>query len=161
MVTNGEFRSDLYYRINVIPLTLFPLRERLGDIPLLTDHFVQQYNLLFRKTIERIAPDAMSILLEYRYPGNIRELENILQHAFVLCQGKVIEKKHLPAVLFRQDTAQTVDRSYNITPMQFEKQRIEDALAGNQYNRTRAAKKLAMHPATLWRKMKKYGILGQ
>jgi PAS domain S-box-containing protein len=161
MVGNGEFRSDLYYRVNVLPITLTPLRERQGGIPLLTDHFMQQYNLLFKKSIERIAPDAMGVLLEYHYPGNIRELENILEHAFVLCQGKTIEKKHLPAALFRQDTARLIDSSDTPSLQQYDKRRIEDALTRNRYNRGKTAKELGIHAATLWRKIKKYDIVVQ
>ncbi|MBN1575223.1 MAG: sigma 54-interacting transcriptional regulator [Chitinispirillaceae bacterium] len=157
MVASGEFRQDLYYRIHVVPLTLPPLRERQGDIPLLVDHFVRHYNSLFGRSIERIAPEAMSALLEHQYPGNIRELENILQHAFVLCQGEVIEKKHLPSYLFRRDEA-TGDKEALSSLDAFDKNRIAEALSRNNFSRSRTAHELGMHTATLWRKMKRYGI---
>jgi transcriptional regulator with PAS, ATPase and Fis domain len=99
----------------------------------------------------------LGVLIDYQYPGNIRELENVIQHAIVLCQGYVIEKKHLPAYLFRpskkiraSDTSQSLEN--------FDRRRIEEALSRNKYNRVNTAKELGIHVATLWRKMKKYGI---
>lgn len=156
MVESGEFRQDLYYRVNVVPLTLPPLRERAGDIPLLVDHFMAHYNSVYNKSIERVSPEVMGILLEHKYPGNIRELENILQHAFVLCQGITIERRHLPGYLFRPQNRVKSEKEQ--TWEEFEKRRIEEALARNKYNRTQTAKELGIHVATLWRKMKKYGI---
>ncbi len=158
MVESGEFRQDLYYRINVIPLTLPPLRERNGDVPLLLDHFVQHYSKVYGKTIEHIAPDAMQNLLEYRYPGNIREMENILQHAFVLCGSGSIQKKHLPAYL-RQPVIEQQENGMSESSWEgYDRSRIEESLARNRYNRTRTAKELGMHVVTLWRKMKKYDL---
>ncbi|NLL15460.1 MAG: sigma 54-interacting transcriptional regulator, partial [Fibrobacter sp.] len=157
MVESGEFRQDLFYRINVVPITLPPLRERQNDIPLLIDHFIEHFNRIQGRSIERVSSDALGVLIDYQYPGNIRELENVIQHAFVLCQGYVIEKKHLPAYLFRpskkiraSDTSQSLEN--------FDRRRIEEALSRNKYNRVNTAKELGIHVATLWRKMKKYGI---
>ncbi len=157
MVESGEFRQDLYYRINVIPLTLPPLRDRKGDIPLLVDHFVQHYGKVHGKSVDHIAPDAMEALLEYRYPGNIREMENILQHAFVLCGSDSIRKKHLPAYLRRPSNSEK-SLSAESSWEDYDKSRIEKALARNRYNRARTARELGMHAVTLWRKMKKYDI---
>ena len=157
MVESGEFRQDLFYRINVVPITLPPLRERQNDIPLLIDHFIEHFNRIQCRSIERVSSDALGVLIDYQYPGNIRELENVIQHAIVLCQGYVIEKKHLPAYLFRpskkiraSDTSQSLEN--------FDRRRIEEALSRNKYNRVNTAKELGIHVATLWRKMKKYGI---
>jgi PAS domain S-box-containing protein len=160
MVASGDFRQDLYYRINVVPVTLPPLREREGDIPLLVEHFILHYNLLFNKSIERIDSDAMSYLLEYHYPGNVRELENVLQHAFVLCQGSVILKKHLPEILFRKKDKESDTSSVPSTVEMFDKQQVEAALIRNKYHRLKTARELGVHVATLWRKMKRYGIEG-
>jgi PAS domain S-box-containing protein len=160
MVESGEFRQDLYYRINVLPLTLPPLRERQGDISLLIDHFIQHYNTVFGKTIERVNAEAMSLLLEYQYPGNVRELENILQHAFVLCQGTVIGEQHLPAYLFRQRNAVPLTDKTPPSLEDVDRQHIEEALARNRYSRIRAARELNIHVTTLWRKMKRYGLKG-
>lgn len=159
MVASGEFRQDLYYRINVVPITLPPLRDRQNDISLLIDHFITHFNRVYGKSIERVSSEALGILLDHRYPGNIRELENILQHAFVLCQSRVIEKKHLPAFLFRLSIEGSAGGP--LKPVEkFDKNRIEEILLHNKYNRVKTAKELGIHVATLWRKMKKYGICG-
>lgn len=158
MIQSGEFRQDLYYRINVVPIILPPLRDRRNDIPLLVDHFLKQFNRIFGKFIERVSSDVLGALMEHKYPGNIRELENILQHAFVLCQGNTIEKKHLPVYLVRPEHNQQNLRDARSIE-EFDKSRIEDALLRNRYNRTETAKELGIHVATLWRKMKKYGII--
>jgi PAS domain S-box-containing protein len=158
MVQAGEFREDLYYRINVVPITLPPLRERSGDIALLVNYFLQHYNRVYGRAIERFAPDALKVLMEHHYPGNIRELENILQHAFVLCQGIVIEKKHLPDYLLHASAP--AHRSAKPASIEmFERQRIQEALERNKYHRAQTARELGMHTATLWRKMQRYGML--
>src|SRR5262249_49235429 len=95
----GTFREDLYYRLNVVPIDMPPLRERREDVPLLVRHLVERFNRQTHKSIEKVSPQALEVLLEYRYPGNVRELENIIEHAFVKCQGNAIEKRHLPPEL--------------------------------------------------------------
>jgi transcriptional regulator with PAS, ATPase and Fis domain len=160
MVDSGEFRSDLFYRIHVMPLTLPPLRERTDDIPLLLEHFIAHFNTILRRSVETIASDAMSILLSHSYPGNIRELENIIQHAFVLCQSSVIERKHLPQYLLNPISNVISARADEDDFDVIEKRRILKALERNRFVRVRAAKELGMHVATLWRKMKKYGFEG-
>jgi PAS domain S-box-containing protein len=157
MVQSGDFRQDLYYRINIIPITLPPLRDRHSDIPLLVDYFIDHFNRIQGRSIDHVSADAMSVLLDYNYPGNIRELENILQHAFVLCQAPVIQKKHLPAYLFVK-AKQEVETPGIKSIDDFEKSRIEEALSRNRYSRAATAKELGMHVATLWRKIKKLGI---
>lgn len=158
MVATGEFRRDLYYRINVIPLNLPPLRDRAGDIPLLVEHFTNRFNVLFKKNIQGVAPDVMQLLDDHPFPGNIRELENILQHAFVLCRGTIIEPGHLPAYLKEKRHSPQVSVTHPDTVARFEKERILEALERNRYNRARTAKELSMHVTTLWRKMRRYGI---
>ncbi len=157
LVESGAFRKDLYYRINVMPITLPPLRDRTGDIPLLVDHFIAHYNTVFRKNIERISPEVMAVLMNHSYPGNVRELENILQHAFVLCAGTTIEEKHLPGSL-TSGTIRIPAAEKAGSVAEFEKKLIEQALARNRFSRTATARDLGMHTATLWRKMKKYGF---
>ncbi len=88
----GEFREDLYYRINVFKIILPPLRERMEDIPLLIDHFIERFNVLQKKSIQGVSEEAMSALMSYSYPGNIRELANIIERAFILCKTGLIEK---------------------------------------------------------------------
>ena len=96
MIRERKFREDLFYRLNVIRLELPPLRERVQDIPLLINHFLKQSNLERGKSIQRFDPSALGLLLEYAYPGNIRELENIIEHACLICRGEVIQVEHLP-----------------------------------------------------------------
>ena len=96
MVKNGAFREDLYYRIKVLNLALPSLRERKGDIPLLCDYFISLFNARFKKNIKEVSNEALDILLAHDYPGNIRELENTLEHAFIFCKGDTIEPSHIP-----------------------------------------------------------------
>jgi PAS domain S-box-containing protein len=159
MVESGDFRQDLFYRIHIMPITLPPLRDRLDDIPLLIEHSISHYNTVNHKKIDTVSPEAMSMLLTHRYPGNIRELENILQHAFVLCQGKTIEINHLPEYLFQP----AISKTGSIIPdkqswTSFEKAKIVNVLEKNRYQRIKAANELGIHVTTLWRKMKKYEI---
>jgi len=157
LVEKGAFREDLYYRIHVVSLKLPPLRERKDDIPLLIDHFRHHYNVLYHKSVTGVSPEALTHLLEYTYPGNVRELQNILQHAFVLCQGTTIERHHLPDDVTRREappTASVLEGEWE----QFERNKIVTALTQHHFHRTRTARYLGMHPSTLWRKMKKLNI---
>lgn len=160
MVADGSFRQDLFYRIHVMPLTLPPLRVRLDDIPILVEHFLQHWNTVNRKSIEKLSPDVMALLMGYQYPGNIRELENILQHAFVLCQGAIVEKKHLPLYLFASHDPVSAKIVSDDSLATYDRQRITAILEKNRYNRQATAQELGIHVATLWRKMKRYGIAG-
>ncbi|NOX90569.1 MAG: PAS domain-containing protein, partial [Calditrichaeota bacterium] len=100
LVEQGTFRKDLYYRINIIKLEIPPLRDRKEDIPLLANHFIKKFNHLQAKNIEGVSNDVLEILMHHSYPGNVRELENIIEHAFVLCSDAIIQRKHLPVYLF-------------------------------------------------------------
>jgi PAS domain S-box-containing protein len=156
LVDAGRFREDLYYRLKVIQINLPTLRERREDIPLLIDHFIQRFNVQKNKTITHVSPRAMEILMNYDYPGNIRELENILEHAFVLCHGSVIQPGHLPVELQSLSAAERVSlpgRSPKLRDQ--ENTLIEQALERHQGNRLAAARELGIHPTTLWRKLKK------
>jgi transcriptional regulator with PAS, ATPase and Fis domain len=141
-----------------MPLTLPPLRERPDDIPLLVEHFIAHFNTIYKRSVEAVAPEAMSILLSHRYQGNIRELENILQHAFVLCQGSILEKKHLPEYLLHPAIATASTVAYDESFEAIDKRNLLKSLERNKYNRVKTAKELGIHVATLWRKMKRYGI---
>ncbi len=156
LVKEGRFRTDLYYRIKVISLDLPPLRERSEDIPLLIDHFISRFATIKNKDISGVSPKVLQILLNHLYPGNIRELENIVEHAFVLCPGGVITEKHLPESMQRKDTSVPDE---GLKPMdQYEAELILTALRENQWNRTKAAKELGIHKTTLFRKIQKLGI---
>ena len=153
-VAGGTFRDDLYYRLNVINIKLQGLADRKEDIPLLVNHFIKKYNALKGKHIEGISDDVMNILMDHDYPGNIRELENIIEHAFVLCKDAYIGREHLPHHL-RGDGAR-VASSMSLTEM--ERIYIISALEKNAGNKARAAADLGIDASTLWRKMKKYKI---
>jgi len=154
-VKAGRFRGDLYYRINVVSVGLPPLRQRKGDIPLLINHFLRRLGRLKKKDISDISPEAEALLMTYDYPGNIRELENIIEHAFVLCRKNIITVEDLPDTVRPQ-------RDKMSLPMEsfddLEKAYIANALRQNQWNRKATAESLGMHKTTLWRKMKKLGI---
>ncbi len=155
---DGKFRSDLYYRINVVKISLPSLKERKEDIPLLIDHFINRFNKIYNKDICCLSDDALTVILNYDFPGNIRELENILEHCFVLCKGNVIETKHLPASLGKIADDQSADGSRFRTIRQMETIMIEQALRRNNGNRTKAAKELGIDKSTLFRKIKTFNI---
>ncbi|MGQ9824808.1 MAG: sigma-54 interaction domain-containing protein [Desulfotomaculales bacterium] len=156
LVEKGLFRRDLYYRINVVTLRLPPLSERREDIPLLVEHFVNRFNILKGKDIAGVSEEALAVLMRHDYPGNVRELENIIEHAFVLAKGGLIGLEHLPAYL--QNAAPGPSFSGGETLAQIEARAIREALARNAYRRLVAARELGIDKTTLWRKMKRYGI---
>ena len=158
MVKKGEFRQDLYYRINVISLELPPLRKRKEDIPLLVEHFVAQFNSLQHKGVTGFTPGAYSLLMAHDWPGNVRELENIVERAFVLCTTKWIGPEHLPEELTgcRPRSAETGDMLS--AKRVVEKQAIIGALHRNRFNRAAAARELGIHKTTLYRKMKSLNL---
>lgn len=163
MVKKGSFRDDLYYRINVVRLTLPPLRKRREDVPLLVDHFLRRFKSLSGKEITGISQEALSVLMMYDFPGNVRELENIVEHATVLCRGGLIETQHLPDHLqplrFLEEPG-TVDPgpSRKVAWAHLEKAFILKVLRENNWNRKSAAQELGIGRQTLWRKMKRLGI---
>ncbi len=155
-VEKNNFRQDLYYRINVIRLTLPPLRQRMEDIPLLVERFISKLNLRQGKLIQGINPNVLSSFMAHDFPGNIRELENIIEHAFVLCTEGIITPQHLPGFL-----SQTIDLNceQNDDPVKSAQTKlIIDALTRNNYNRNAAARSLGIHKSTLFRRIKKLGI---
>ncbi len=158
MVHEGKFREDLYYRINVIRIELPPLRKRKEDIPMLVEQFISRFNMLHKKKIVGITPEALSLLMAYDWPGNIRELENTIERAFVLCNEDYIGIEHLPeeitASVVKEGKKDSIKRVRDI----FEARIIEEALRRNNFNKTATARELGIHRATLFRKMKKLGI---
>jgi len=158
LVDDGSFRRDLFYRINVVRLKLPPLRERTEDITLLIEHFIGRMNLLRGKAVTGVDQDVLEILMGHDYPGNIRELENIIEHAFVLCDNGSIQLEHLPGYLLHK-RPETGKRDNLIAAVKTtEIQTILNALKNNRYNRKAAAAELGMHKSTLFRKIKKLGI---
>ena len=158
LAEQNKFRSDLYYRINVVKLSLPLLKDRNEDVPLLIDHFINRFNTIYNKNICCLSDDAMAVLLSYDFPGNIRELENILEHCFVLCKGNVIETKHLPASIGKIATEQPADTRRFRTLRQMEILMIEQALRRNKDNKTLAAKELGINSSTLFRKLKNLNV---
>ena len=158
LVQQGKFRDDLYYRVNVMKLELPPLRDRKEDIPLLVDHFISRFNSLHNKNICCITNEVTAILLAYDYPGNVRELENIIEHCFVLCEGEIIEAKHLPASVRPALKANRSEDSEPTTIKQMEIILITQALRRNEGNKTATAKQLGINKSTLFRKMKAFDI---
>lgn len=153
LVNEGTFREDLFYRINVIRVELPGLCDRREDIPLLVDHFLHRFNRIQEKDIAGLSPEALAVVLEHNYPGNVRELENIIEHAFVLCRGGVIEPCHLPSWL-GGTTAPAREHLGTVTLKQLEKLAITDAIRRHGGNRHAAADELGIHPSTLFRKIK-------
>lgn len=156
LVKEGKLRDDLFYRINVIDVKLPPLRERREDIPLLIDHFIDRFNKIKNKLISDISPEVLAILMHYDYPGNIRELENIIEHAFVVCRSGVIEVADLPENLRPDKESALATDSKSLDDL--EAGYIAEALRKNNWNRQKTAEKLGMHKTTLWRKIRKLGI---
>jgi PAS domain S-box-containing protein len=153
LVREGRFREDLFYRIRVIHLRIPPLRERREDLPLLVDHLVCKFNRLQEREIHGVAPEVLARLMEHDFPGNVRELENILEQAFVLCRGEQIQLQHLPVEL-RRGTS-TPNPPQSTTDMRAaQRQMIEQALARNRGNRRQAARELGINPSTLYRRLK-------
>ena len=163
MMHRREFREDLFFRLNVIRLSIPPLRERREDIPLLLDHFIERINLKQSKQVKKLARSALKILLNYDFPGNVRELENIIEHAIILTKGIEIQPRNLPSYL-RSEQIEVPGRA-KISEEQdlavlekVERDLIASALERNGGNIATAAKELGIHRTTLWRKMKRYGI---
>lgn len=154
----GAFRQDLYYRINIMKLDLPSLRNRREDIPLLVEHFVSVFNALQNKKVMGVHPDVMAILMAHDYPGNVRELQNIIEHAFVLCREGQIKLEHLPReivpISFHTRHGQRMLDTIKAT----EAHAIREALEHNNGNRLAAARELGIHKSTLFRKVKLFGI---
>jgi PAS domain S-box-containing protein len=156
LLQQGRFREDLYFRINVIKLTLPPLSERRVDIPLLVDHFIERFNHLTGKQIVSMSERAVAALMLHEWPGNVRELENAIGHAFVLCREGLIRLEHLPEHILRKTGSMVVPTG--LTLREVEKRAIEQALLRNQGRKVRTARELGIDKNTLRRKIKRLGI---
>jgi len=160
LVKDGVFRDDLYYRVNVVKLLLPPLRKRKEDISLLSEHFIRKFNRLNDRNIQRISSEALSILMSHDFPGNIRELENIIEYASLVCKKTVSGIEHLPEYL-RQQSDNTKTGLPGALPQKefsfddIEKKFIIEALRENSWNRSVTAKRIGIHTTTLWRKIKR------
>jgi len=155
-VAEGQFRRDLYYRINVIRLEMPPLRERAADIPLLADAFLRRLSMIRGKVVEGLARAALRRLMDYDYPGNVRELENILEHAYVLSTGRLIEEDDLPDWFLGE--RRSPGGTGAATLREAEAAFIAKVLADNGWSRAAAARQLGVHPTTLHRKIRRLGL---
>ena len=153
-VKSGEFREDLYYRLNVVEIELPPMRERLEDIPLLVDHFCSVFENTFKKLINGISDEVMRIFINYRWPGNVRELEHAIEHAFVLCNDRVILPEHLPPYMFGPALKTVTGDNQSGGEMEL----ILDILTQTDWNIAKAARMLSLSRPTLYRKMREHGI---
>ncbi len=161
LIEKNEFRQDLFFRINVIPIHLPPLRDRKEDIPFLLNSFIRRLNIKTGKTIHGLSHEAMEVVMDYYWPGNIRELKNSMEYAFVTTEGSTIQLNHLPK---KVTTSQNIPSS---TPgpaftdahaLPNEKHQLIEALKQTNGNQSKAAKLLKINRVTVWNRMKKYGI---
>jgi transcriptional regulator with GAF, ATPase, and Fis domain len=155
-VKKGTFREDLYYRLNVIPIVLPPLRQRVNDIPLLARFFLKKFTIEQKKNIEDFSGESMRIILDYGWPGNVRELENTIEHAVVLAKGNQIETSDLPPVL--SSHPETGHRDNLPLMVETERSLIELALEESKWDKKKAARRLGIGRTTLYSKLKKYRI---
>ena len=181
-VQEGTFREDLYYRLRVVPIAMPALRDRRQDVPLLIDHMVRRFAARTGRPIEGVSPQALRALYDYDYPGNVRELENIIERAFVLCRSSEIDVGHLPAEV-TSELASQAEASLLPRPVAGQLRPSEEAIVRAQvggrrgsglpsparklvevldahgWNRTETARALGIGRNTLWRRMKEYGLL--
>jgi len=157
-VREGRFREDLYFRLNVVQIALPSLRDRKEDIPLLIRYFLTKYRQKFAKKVKGLAPPAKEALMAYAFPGNVRELENLMERAVALAEGELITLADLPLDL--QEYAVTPYKEWNTLEDQ-EQEYLATVLRYTRYNVSQAAQILALPRTTLWRKMKKYGLARQ
>jgi PAS domain S-box-containing protein len=155
LVADGTFREDLYYRIHVIRIDVPSLADRREDIPLLVDHFVAGYNRMHDRRVTGLSPEAFSLLMNHDFPGNVRELQNILEHAFVLCHGATIEPRHLPPNLRQQAPYGGSDAGVGTSLRAMERALIREALRRHEGNRALAARELGIDASTLYRKIRR------
>jgi DNA-binding NtrC family response regulator len=164
-IRKGNFREDLYYRLNVVPITLPPLRERREDILLLAEHFVDKFSKKMGKEIAGLSEDAKALLLRYPFPGNIRELENMLERAIALIKGKIIQPEDLPDEVCGQPSSiqDVCKRIRGSKPLAsatklFEKEYIQSVLEKTKGKKGQAADMLGISRKTLWEKIKELEI---
>ena len=171
MIKKGTFREDLFYRINIVPIYLPPLRERQEDIPLLVDHFLELYNEKRQKQIKGISPEALSMLMDFQWPGNVRELENIIDRMVIMSEGDIIEAEHVPIYIIGNRVCFNITAARTSAELKELKKRIRaqavenvekaflmEALKRNQWNISKAARDVGMQRQNFQAMMRKYSI---
>lgn len=177
LVSKGVFREDLFYRLNVFPIVTSPLRSRMNDIPLLVEYFISKFNAQTGKKIQGLTENAYRVIMDYCWPGNVRELENSIEHAFVVCNKKLIDVFDLPQELRVTSIRQELCRNFNpsaslpvsindfvpaVNQVSFRlitKDQLQNVLVLNNFRRKETAKQLGVSTVALWKKMKKFGIV--
>lgn len=158
LVEQGRFRKDFYFRINVIPIFLPPLRNRSEDIPLLAESFFRKMRLKNDRAIDGIREDTMEILMRHHWPGNVRELKGALEYAFVTCHANMIQPNHLPETIFKQQKPQSAPKRTAFNVQEIEKQELLEALDKTDGNQSKAAEILGVSRVTVWNRMKRFNI---
>ena len=160
LIKEGQFREDLYYRLNVFPIELPPLRARKEDIPALLQHFLEEYAKRYNKSLPSFSTAAFDILLRYDYPGNVRELKNIIERAILLCSGNNIMPEDLDKKLIEYSNSTTILPQGKLKQIlqSYEKQIIQKTLKSNQWNQTRTAKELDISRRSLVGKIRLYKL---
>ncbi|MBW2029805.1 MAG: sigma 54-interacting transcriptional regulator [Deltaproteobacteria bacterium] len=162
LVAKGLFRKDLYYRVNVVKLVLPPLRKKKEDIPLLAEHFIRKFNRLNNREIYGLSPEVLQRLMSHDFPGNVRELENILEYASVVCKNHYIGIEHLPDYLLPaiEDGTKALEGAKGrlLSWDDMQRELLTEVLKVNKWNRKATAAQLGVHPTTLWRKIKRLDI---
>lgn len=160
MIANNTFRADLYYRLNVFPIYMPPLRERKGDIILLADHFIEKYSKLNGSKVNRISSAAIDLLVSYYWPGNVRELENCMERAVIIAKGGSIQAQHLPPSLQKKTAAEELDTKSTLDDAvsSLEREMVVDALKDNSGNMSKAARRLGVTERQVRLRVKRYDI---
>jgi two-component system, NtrC family, response regulator HydG len=156
LVSEGKFREDFFFRINVIPIHLPPLRERLEELPMLTEHFIRKLRARSGKDISGLTAEAMDLFMNHRWPGNVRELRSVLEYAFVIAEDGLIHPEHLPIKMNSPDSGYQGTGPEAFQPD--EKNALINALIKCGGNQTQAAGMLGVNRVTVWHRIKKYGI---
>jgi PAS domain S-box-containing protein len=159
LLEKGLFRVDFYFRINVIPISLPPLRERTGDIPLLAGHFFHKLRLKTGKNLEGIANSTMEVFVNYSWPGNVRELRSVFDYVFATCDERYIQPHHLPPDVLRRKNHSNGSRPPNPSREELKKKQLVDALARAKGNKSKAADFLGVSRVTVWNRIKRYGVI--
>jgi PAS domain S-box-containing protein len=163
-VKKRKFRKDLYFRLNVVRITLPPLKDRMEDVPLLAQHFIDRFNVLQGRRLKKCSERVLATFMKYPFPGNIRELENAIEHAFVVCTSNIIQFEDLPPHILESiadsfDPYKGIEESKKKFPLQnAESEVLRSALIENNWNKQQTASALSISRSTLWRKMKRYNL---
>jgi len=158
LVDNGSFREDFYYRINVIPITVPPLRARIGDIPLLAETFFRRIQMKSGKLIKEISKEALEYLMQYDWPGNVRELKSAFEYAFVSCEGDQIKPEHFPPTITGTGGPAGIEKQSPESLEAIKKQRLLNALSQANGNQSEAARLLEISRTSVWSQMKRFGL---